>query len=49
MGITGGVYARELYKGDEAGLRVNIHKRGRDLEDYEMPGPKLWRGPDGGG
>jgi hypothetical protein len=41
--ITGGVGAKELYRGDEPGLAINIHTT-NDHSDYVMPGPALWSG-----
>ncbi|KAF2751515.1 lytic polysaccharide monooxygenase [Sporormia fimetaria CBS 119925] len=39
--VTGGVPARDLYKGSEPGLAIDIH--GTDEHsDYVIPGPAIW-------
>lgn len=39
--ITGGVLGEQLYKADDAGILVDIHKT---ISSYAIPGPKVWSG-----
>lgn len=41
--ITGGVGAKNLYRGDEPGLALDIHQSPNHA-DYVIPGPPLWTG-----
>jgi hypothetical protein len=39
--IEGGVVGSQLYRPDEAGILVDIHRK---IDGYRIPGPKLWNG-----
>jgi cellulase len=39
--VEGGVLGNQLYKPNDKGILVDIHKK---IDGYEIPGPKLWAG-----
>ncbi|KAF2020502.1 lytic polysaccharide monooxygenase [Aaosphaeria arxii CBS 175.79] len=41
--LDGGNVGRELYKVEDKGILVDIHRK---IDGYDIPGPKLWNGSD---